>query len=259
MFNIYKGDFNIRINYVANFNFFDNIDTPQKAYWLGFIWADGYISKRERIVTNSKKNKTRLEYNLKLALKESDASHVQKFINDIDGNYPVHIYNSSGFDRNNTTTEARAFITNKYMCSKLYEDYGIIPRRHEVDKIIRAIPERLYKYFILGVFDGDGSFTSYHCGRDCKLNVCFGGSEELLRFIENVLITQNVVSSIGENKHRKLQERHKGRDGTWRTLPFAGVSQGSKILRWLYEDSVIYLDRKYEKYKKLASQNFRAQ
>lgn len=154
--------------------------------------------------------------------------------------------------------EARVFITNKHMCSTLYENYGVIPRRHEVNKIIKAIPEGFYRYFILGVFDGDGSFTAYHCGRACKLNICFGGSEELLRFIEDVLITQNVVSPIGENKHRKLQERHKGKDGTWRTLPFAGIRQGSEVLKWLYEDSIIHLDRKYEKYKKLANQNFRA-
>lgn len=25
--------------------YFDQIDTPEKAYWLGFVWADGGLSK----------------------------------------------------------------------------------------------------------------------------------------------------------------------------------------------------------------------
>ena len=36
------------MRYTADFHYFDNIDTPEKAYWLGFIWADGYIAKRNR-------------------------------------------------------------------------------------------------------------------------------------------------------------------------------------------------------------------
>lgn len=31
--------------YEYNENYFDTIDTPDKAYWLGFIYADGYITK----------------------------------------------------------------------------------------------------------------------------------------------------------------------------------------------------------------------
>ena len=70
-------------SYKANFNYFDKIDTPDKAYWLGFIWADGYIAKRERKQPNGC---VRIEYNLKLELQESDASHVQKFLDCIESN-----------------------------------------------------------------------------------------------------------------------------------------------------------------------------
>lgn len=28
-----------------NENYFEEINSPEKAYWLGFIWADGYITK----------------------------------------------------------------------------------------------------------------------------------------------------------------------------------------------------------------------
>lgn len=51
--------------YKANFNFFDEIDNPKKAYWLGFIWSDGYVAKRKRL---SSSGKTRYEKYLSLKL-----------------------------------------------------------------------------------------------------------------------------------------------------------------------------------------------
>ena len=236
-------------NYKANFNYFDIIDTPQKAYWLGFIFADGYIAKRDR--------GNRIEYNLKFSLKTSDASHLEKFASDIESNYPVHYYKSKGFavsggDREDNE-EARLFITNKYMCKLLYEDYGIIPNRTSISKILEVLPESLYKYFILGLFEADGSFTKYELksGKEkgsIKFSATFGGSEEILRFVESVLIQEDILPNI----ERKIQQRHKGADGTWRSIRITGRNCVTKLLNWLY-DSPIHLERKYQKYVSLFS------
>lgn len=234
------------MRYTADFHYFDNIDTPEKAYWLGFIWADGYIVKRNRQYSE---NSNRVEYNLKLAIKDIDAGHIQKFLDSIESNYPVHIYKTTGFDRSQPAMEARAFITNKYMCSLLYESYGIIPRRSDPSKIIANLPKHLERYFILGTFDADGSFTAYQGDYGEKLNVNFGGSVELLRFIESHLEYNHVIQRAETpSGKRRVAIRHEGKDGTWRSLRFAGKPQGMKILRYLYDDSPIYLERKYQKY-----------
>lgn len=186
---------------------------------------------------------------MKLALKDTDAGHVQKFLNDIESDYPVHYYKTKGFVRDVDSIEARAFVTNIHMCSKLYEEYGIVPRRYDPTNLISAIPENIYRYFILGVFDADGSFSSYSGDYGDKMNVSFGGSEQLLRFIESALVSQGVVEPARtEDGLRCLRTRHEGKDGTWRTMLFPGIPQASKILNWMYKDSVIHLDRKYEKY-----------
>lgn len=229
--------------YMANFHYFDKIDSPNKAYWLGFIWADGYIAKRERKMPNGNIG---IEYNLKLSLMQNDAAHVEKFLKDIESNYPVNFYKTNGFNKNVEAIEARAFITNIYMCGFLYEELGIQPRRNDASKVINHIPEELHKYFILGLFDADGSFTAYH--NDSygeKLNVSFGGSKSVLRFVENHLLKHHIVNNKVD-KH-KLYQRHKGKDDNWLSLNYAGKQQGMKILNYLY-DSPIYLDRKYEKY-----------
>ena len=41
--------FVLGIKYLTyNKNYFDVIDTPTKAYWLGFLYADGYVTSKNR-------------------------------------------------------------------------------------------------------------------------------------------------------------------------------------------------------------------
>lgn len=231
------------MRYKANFYYFDLIDTPNKAYWLGFLWGDGYIGKRER---KQKNGKIRIEYNIKLAIKERDYNHVQKFLNDLESNYPVLFYNTAGFCSETPQKEARAFITNLHMGSLLYEQLKIIPNRWNPSEVIKHIPKKFHKYFILGVFDADGSFSFYYNkGINKKLNVTFGGSELLLRFIEQHLVDNRIINK--SEQRRKLFQRHKEKDGTWRTLTLSGTKQGAAVLQYLY-DSPIYLSRKYDKF-----------
>ena len=67
--------------YTLNENFFETIDTEDKAYWLGFIYADGYITK----------SKTG-QHNLGIKLSIKDLAHLQKFALDIKTNKPIGIY-----------------------------------------------------------------------------------------------------------------------------------------------------------------------
>ena len=50
-------------NYPRNSNYFTNIDSSEKAYWLGFMYADGTVSSK----TNT------------IALGLKDEEHVEKF------------------------------------------------------------------------------------------------------------------------------------------------------------------------------------
>ena len=51
-------------DYKLDITVFDSIDTEEKAYWLGFMFADGYVSKNNA---------------MSLTLKESDRSHIERF------------------------------------------------------------------------------------------------------------------------------------------------------------------------------------
>ena len=58
-----------------NENYFESIDTEHKAYWLGFMLADGCVNKsRDRI---------------ELSLKEEDYDHLVKFKNDLNSGHKI--------------------------------------------------------------------------------------------------------------------------------------------------------------------------
>lgn len=63
--------------YTLNYEYFDDIRTPDQAYWLGFITADGGVVK------NSK------TYSLRLELAECDVEHVQFFAQAMGSNKPI--------------------------------------------------------------------------------------------------------------------------------------------------------------------------
>jgi hypothetical protein len=232
-----------------NFNqyYFDVIDNEHKAYWLGFIWSDGYLGYRIR-------DNGREEYNLKLSLMEADYKHLEKFNNDIDGNYKVHYYShgKSSF-KSNTGKESRLFIANKHLGKTLRNEYGIIPHRESCEKIIKCLPEHLVRHFIRGVIDADGSFCHYNITEGNyivnKYSIKICGTISMLRFIEEHLVGIGLIKDV----NRKLSQRHAGdgHDKGCRSLSLSGKNNVVGVLNHIYRNASVYLDRKYEKYLKI--------
>lgn len=229
-----------------NEHYFDVIDDEHKAYWLGFIWCDGYLCMRDRCHNGN------LSYEFKLSLKESDAHHLEKFNRDLEGSYGVKFYkfHSSFGD----STEARLLICNKYFGEVLSQKYGLIPHRTDCTKIIQAVPRDLLKHFIRGILDADGAFCQYKIKESGyivnKYSLHFGGHEEILRHTERYFIECGLVNNLT----RSLRQRHEGKDGSYRALIFSGRHNVTDILNFLYKDATIYLDRKYEKYLDICNQ-----
>lgn len=224
----------------GNYNIFDEINTQEKAYWLGFLYADGYICRRDR------RNNEKYTYETKLSLAECDTEHLEKFIKFIEMDTTVKFYKSLGFG--NGFTEARVVIYNKHFGETLYNTYGICPKRNDLTKILNKVPIELYRHFIRGIFDGDGSITFYKM-KDTgykKASLSFTTQYNTLYFIMEHLYNNKITFS----KYLKLYKRHKeeNRDGDCRTLTYSGTNQAKMILDYLYVDSNIFLERKYQKY-----------
>ncbi len=218
--------------YYCDEDFFENIDTEEKAYWLGFMYADGYVSSY-----NSQKC-------IGITLSNNDINHLIKFKNSINATYPIHTYFSNSSYSSNTKY-SRILITSRKMFDDLVNQ-GVVEHKTLILKQPN-IPESLYNHFIRGYIDGDGCITS-HIQRNKKTPQFFikiVGTNDVLNFIKD-FIEQNNCAKI-----KKFYKRHKNDQVS--NIDFGGNRQVKKFLDLLYKDATIYLDRKYEKYIELCN------
>ena len=106
--------------------------------------------------------------------------------------------------------------------------------------------DSLIRHFIRGYFDGDGSVWSC-LNKNQNIptySVSFLGTDELLLFIMDYLLNNNLI-----NRRYKLNKRKDGQIVS--EFKFGGNQLVYRVLSHLYNNSNIYLDRKYEKYLEL--------
>lgn len=211
---------------------FDSIDNEEKAYWLGFIFADGYISAYD----SDGKNR----FNFELSLKGSDKEHLDKFnvfMKHEDPNH-VKIGESKCFNTGSSCSRCRWSIVNKHLWETL-NSYGCTPKK----LLTLTFPntsifkdKSLIKHFIRGYWDGDGCL-SYFNKNHTKACISVLGTYEFLTELKNnlPLKTDYVLSNNNSNKDitKVLQ---------------LGGKNAFELCYYLYEDSKIYLNRKYNKY-----------
>lgn len=229
--------------YKLNKNYFDVIDTPEKAYWLGFIWGDGSVIKRAREGKG-------IEYATKIDLNEKDKKHLERFNAALEFNRPLTNYTYKTSYAENTAVY-RLLVSDKHLGQTLYEKYGITPGRIDVSKIKTNVPKDLYKYFFLGNFDADGSLTTYintnrktgAKSRKVAVNFSFGiGLIEMMQeyFLENGLILNKQI----------FRKRHKTTTVEVYEYKVSGRTQVKRIMTHFYDNNTndFRMGRKYEKY-----------
>lgn len=219
--------------YHCNSNIFEEINTEEKAYWLGFLYADGYISP----ANNS--------YTIGLALSSIDKEHIEKFKIFLETDYPIHEYVSTGYK---PSLYSRLHIKDKKIGEDLIK-YGILPQKTSI-LAFPKISENLIPHFIRGYFDGDGCLTCHKFNKNSSRLIWvikFCGTENMLKNIYNNLPRRY-------NNPINLYQRYK-RDNNNYCIDIGGNKQVLQILNYLYKDATIYLERKYKKYQELVEQD----
>lgn len=206
--------------YHCNYNYFETIDTEDKAYWLGFIYADGNINKAQST--------------LRINLQARDNFHLSKLNKCIDGNFNVRIYDEKHGDKTYPMCQILVYSTK---IARDLMDKGVVPHKSN----IITFPELrndLVRHFIRGYFDGDGSICERkHKKRQSDLSCSFtSGSIEFLKSLRAILFSNDIKSYLVEDKR-----------GEKYSLSLAGLQNPDIFLHYLYDDSTVYLDRKYVK------------
>lgn len=219
------------IKYDFNHDYFENIDTENKAYWLGFLYADGCVTNK-----NSKGENCCLL----CTLSSKDKLHLEKFlleinINNLDiikDNIINNKYKTSGFT-----------LTSKKMCFDLINK-GLTPNKTYSNNsyIFTNLDDKLKWEFIRGFFDGDGTL----CKSENKFIFGFVSLNEnllyeILSFVKKTIKTKSILK----------------KDGKYFRITISGNRIVKQFCEYIYKNSNENnrLNRKYELSKTITTQD----
>lgn len=190
-------------------SYFERIDTEQKAYWLGFIYADGWVGDTE----------------FRLHLSKKDLEHLKLFREHLSSNHPIHpaFANTISFN-----------IGNKKIVKDL-SALGVIPRKTFVVEYPN-IPERLNRHFIRGVFDGDGCI---HCiaKKHSKTWSIYTASSKFKDQLISILKKETGIEA-------KAYAQYKGHHIVLSRRVYIEAME-----EYLYKNATVFLERKKIKFK----------
>lgn len=206
---------NTQRKYTLNETYFDIIDTENKAYILGFLYADAYNNERLG--------------QIKISLQQRDVSVLEFIKQEVGSNIPIKIQNNYSV----------LTLNSRYM-SKQLSSIGCPQAKTFILKFPteEQVPLHLINHFVRGYFDGDGCI--FNRIKDNSSIVSFVGN---INFINSLNSLFNQVLSIDKGK---VCAHTKGSDVFY--LKFGHNIIVSKIQNFLYRDAQFYLERKYNKF-----------
>ena len=207
------------LKYECNYQYFDRIDSEDQAYFLGFIYADGFIT----------------EDIFGIAIKEEDIDVLEKLKKYMGSTYPIHYYENNGFNgKYKPTKYCRVMIRSKEIVDCLQKQ-GVFYRKSYCLKEPH-IQKELIRHFIRGYMDGDGSiYTSQNSS-----TVSFTGTLDILKFIGDYFVECGII------RQYKLYPEHHS-DFIY-SLKVGGNIQSRTLLNHLYDEATVYMNRKYNTY-----------
>lgn len=205
-------------------NYFDVIDTEEKAYFLGFLYADGHNNIKKHTVN----------------LRIMDEEIIRKLNNLISNDNIIWQYKVG---KNicytlSICSKHMSEILSKYGCGKNKTFNCFFPEN--------IISDNLLNHFMRGYFDGDGSIYNYIIKRNNnKISHAVGfsviGAYNLINKYLDILVNNCNISKA------KLQYKNKN-DKRVCSFLYSGRNQIITIYKYLYKDANIFMQRKYEKF-----------
>lgn len=206
--------------YKIDESYFERIDTVDKAYWFGWMCADG---------TNRKElNGFAINLNVK------DTEALEKFKACLKSEHPIQYVPSH--NQNKLTISS-------VKMSRDLKNLGCIPNKSLVFELPRHIKEELFHHFVRGIFDGDGCISNnIRRNRTClRYNVDITGSIPFIR-----QLTQLLKEKLNISIDMRIIK------GRYARLATCSYKSGIRFLDWMYKDcGDLKLSRKYNRYQQM--------
>lgn len=211
--------------YPADDNFFNEINTQDKAYILGMLYGDGCnMSYYDRGV-----------HQVRLQLKYDDREILEKVRDAIGTFRPIkECMSNTGFG---VLHSAILDITNKQQCIDLCR-HGVVPQKTNILTYPKTLDDNLLFHFLRGLSDSDGCI---HDPIRRKYRADLYGTESLMLAIQKKLDECGIMSRI-----------RRGHSGAGfkpaEILCISGKENFYKYLDNLYCDANLKMERKYRRY-----------
>lgn len=169
--------------YKYDYHYFDNIDTPNKAYLIGLLYADGYNNER----------------GFSIELQDRDIEVLYGIKNLLGYSGEIKKYHRS-IEKNNKSDTCKLSINSCYMSEKLTQ-LGCVRKKSLILDFPDWITEDLFPFFLKGYIDGDGWIQKYRIGFMSTDKFCDGVQTFLLDYYG---IESKIYSNKGHyNEHTK--------------------------------------------------------
>lgn len=200
---------------VKPITYFDIIDSHEKAYFLGFMYADGYISESP------------YGCSIGIGLQLQDKYILERLKLNLNVSNKIGIYKNS----------CKISVTCLHLLETL-KVLGLQFDKSHKDYLIPNISSEFLNSFILGYFDGDGCITIKSTGYSVTSICC--NSKMFLEDVKTVLELNQIAC-------RPIASEHRGNNSIY-VLYISKRENQLKFKDFIYKDSPIYLYRKYNKF-----------
>lgn len=213
-----------RRTHTVDDGFFDSIDSEPKAYWLGFLAADGGVYGNRVEVGLARKDREHLD-RLKLALRTD---------------YPIRdrLKRPRGYEAG--FPSSRLALVSRQMVDGLAR-HGVRPRKTFTHEWPDFLPPVLLRHYLRGYVDGDGGFYASSSGN----RKAHYAPNLVFSFIATHAFCEGartyLIANAGCNPKVKVRTHSASDMGI---LHYGGVLQVSRIYSLLYGDATVWLPRK---------------
>lgn len=203
--------------YPYNEHYFDIIDTEEKAYFLGLLYADGCNDSNSSRIT--------------LGLIEDDIEILKRFMSAVNCAKPLE-YSNINSKHKKRKNQYKITLSGRYICQKLAE-LGCVSRKSLILQFPNnnQVPTHMQQHFIRGMWDGDGSVLLNRGRVSCVLCSTEHVCRSISLIVEKSIGVKGVIRQPKSNKNTYI-------------LSYNKKSSYQKFLPWLYNTETISLDRK---------------
>lgn len=208
--------------YNVNQDYFDKIDNQDKAYWLGFLYADGYVRLK-----NGKSG------HLKIRLKNTDIEHLKLFNDCIKSSYPIKndIISKVVVDgKDHTSLCCELHIYNTKLVKDLFK-WGCVNKKSMIIEFPTFLDNELIRHFIRGYFDGDGCVYKNRIG-----------------FVSGSINFMTSLKSFLDLNFLKNDNSSSFKEGKYYILEYSTDLFFINFYNYIYRKSTIFLKRKKLKF-----------